>query len=107
MNMDTKSCQADSSVGSEQGDSTPCEEGRKLVNGYCVKDWCEEDYLCPPNSKRLEFSGSELRQCFDSFGDCACLDGYSRNEDQKTCDSYDDSRETNPCNDGWKLDASG
>lgn len=51
-----------------------CPEHQKFVSGYCVMDWCHDDFKCPSNSHRLP-----NRQCYNNAHDCACNDGYVMN----------------------------
>lgn len=48
-----------------------CLNDEKLVGGYCVKQWCTNDFQCPVNAQR---KGGRL--CYDNFDDCDCKSGY-------------------------------
>jgi hypothetical protein len=56
----------------------PCPPGFKLVSGYCVKDWCNADFQCPINSKRIPG-----QHCYDTFvDDCKCDPWYKKKWDK-------------------------
>ena len=71
--------------GDECVEEGQCGPGRKEVSGFCVMDWCEEDFQCPDHSTRKIFSGDELRHCFDSIGDCQCINGYRMQNEYCVC----------------------
>ena len=48
-----------------------CDDGLKMVSGYCVAAWCNYDYQCPENSTR-----KPDRDCYNNYWDCECDDGY-------------------------------
>jgi hypothetical protein len=49
-----------------------CPYGQKLDgSGYCVHDWCHDNYICPYKSHRA--SGKD---CYNDFDDCTCEYGY-------------------------------
>ena len=49
-----------------------CPYGQKLDgSGYCVHDWCHDNYICPYKSHRA--SGKD---CYNNFDDCTCEYGY-------------------------------
>jgi hypothetical protein len=50
---------------------------RKLRSGA---NECRNDFVCPPHSERIYG-----KQCYDSFNECACLLGYSKNPENNAC----------------------
>jgi hypothetical protein len=53
------------------GNYKQCQDGFKLVSGYCVKDWCFADITCPRFSTRRPG-----RMCYNTADDCMCNAGY-------------------------------
>ena len=46
-----------------------CPIGQKLdASGYCVKEWCYDNFLCPANYR--------VTASYNDFNDCACKYGY-------------------------------
>ena len=66
-------CQCDSGFSLSYGKCiSKCPLGWKLDgSGYCVIDWCHDNYTCPYKSHRT--SG---RECYNDFDDCTCEYGY-------------------------------
>lgn len=58
----------------DKGNYGDCEATFKMVSGYCVKDWCMEDFTCPDNSER-----KADRECYNNFHDCQCNTGFVMN----------------------------
>ena len=50
-----------------------CPWGQKRVSGDCVQNWCNSDFQCPTNSRRIQ-----NRQCYNSFDDCQCQWGFRK-----------------------------
>jgi hypothetical protein len=50
-----------------------CLSDEKLVSGYCVKQWCYDDFQCPTDSTRL--AG---RDCYNNMDNCQCNSGFHR-----------------------------
>jgi hypothetical protein len=49
----------------------PCGEGKKMLEGRCVADWCTSTYTCSANSKPLPG-----KDCLYNKWDCICNVGY-------------------------------
>lgn len=46
-------------------DNCECEYSYKLVNNYCIKDWCYHDFQCPEGKERVPG-----RDCYTGPRDC-------------------------------------
>jgi len=68
-------CECDSGY-AKDGDVcvSNCPDGQKLDgNEYCVKNWCNDNYQCPPRSVRLP-----SRECYNDINDCECDSGFKK-----------------------------
>lgn len=88
-------CKCDSGYAKDGDVCVPnCPGGQKLDgHEYCVMDWCNHNYQCPPRGVR-----KPSRECYNNLDDCDCEAGY-----KKQTHNGDDFCIANWCNDNFSC----
>ena len=65
-------CECNTGYTMINGQCITCPFGKKPdASGFCVMDWCYDNYICPANSYR-----TSNRDCYNNIDDCTCNNGY-------------------------------